>query len=238
MRTQHSILLVDDDGDLARGLADALEPEGYRVSHLTNGSGVLQQISNDSYDLVILDVMLPGGSGFDILRKVRERKNPVPVLMLTAKGQETDKVRGLRLGADDYVTKPFGIMELLARIEALLRRSGVRDRSALRLEMGEILVNFTARQAWRNGREIGLTARELEILETLVRRRGEAVSREDLLARIWGLADDVEVTTRTVDQHIAALRRKLGDDASAPRLIETVYGHGYRLGAAFPKNER
>ncbi len=222
------ILLVEDDRDLAAGLVDALELEGYRVSHATDGGAGLRAALGGGHDLVVLDVMLPGLSGFDVLRQLRGRGCDVPVLMLTARGEEVDKVRGLKLGADDYVTKPFGVMELMARVEARLRRSGAAA-GAGRLEVQDVVVDFRSRQARRRGRPLALTTREFEILELLAARRGEAVSRADLVARIWGTADDVEVSTRTVDQHVASLRRKLGDDAAEPRSIETVYGFGYRL---------
>jgi DNA-binding response OmpR family regulator len=220
------LLLVEDDRDLASGLADALDLEGYRVSHAVDGPSGLAQALSGRHDLVILDVMLPGLSGFDVLRQMRARGCDRPVLMLTARGQEVDKVRGLKLGADDYLTKPFGIMELLARIEARLRRA--RGAHPERLEVGAVVVDFRAREASRRGRPVGLTAREFDILELLAERRGEAVSRSDLVGRIWGSSAG-DPTTRTVDQHVASLRRKLGDDAGEPRLIETVYGYGYRL---------
>jgi DNA-binding response OmpR family regulator len=222
------ILLVEDDRDLAAGLVDAFELEGYRVSHATDGGAGLLAALGGGHDLVVLDVMLPGLSGFDVLKELRGRGCDVPVLMLTARGEEVDKVRGLKLGADDYVTKPFGVMELMARVQARLRRSGAAA-GVGRLQVQDVVVDFRSRQARRRGRPLALTAREFEILELLAARRGEAVSRADLVARIWGTADDVEVSTRTVDQHVASLRRKLGDDAAEPRSIETVYGFGYRL---------
>lgn len=231
MTLRQHILLVEDDPDLARGLVDAVELEGFHVTHVAEGKAALTKALTSSHDLIILDVMLPGLSGFDLLRELRVQGNRTPVLMLTAKSEETDKVRGLRLGADDYMTKPFGIMELVARIEALLRRVERHPSKPSILETARIRVDFNARKAWRKDRPAALTEREFQILETLAQRRGEAVSRDDLLTRIWGLAEDVEVSTRTVDQHIAALRRKLGDDAAEPTLIETVYGHGYRLAA-------
>jgi two-component system alkaline phosphatase synthesis response regulator PhoP len=179
-------------------------------------------------DLVILDEMLPGMAGFEVLKTLRARSHEVLAPMLTARGQEMDKVRGLKLGADDYVTKPFSLMELLARVAALLRRSSGREATDL-LEVGDIVVHFRARQASRAGQSLTLTGREFHILEMLTSRRGEAVSRGDLISRIWGTSTDIEVSTRTIDQHIASLRRKLGDDASHPTILQTVYGYGYRL---------
>jgi two-component system phosphate regulon response regulator PhoB len=220
------ILLVEDDRDLAAGLCDALELEGYAVTHAADGQTGLKAALQRAHELVILDAMLPQLSGFDVLRKLRSGSCPVPVLLLTARGQEIDKLRGFKLGADDYVTKPFSVLELLARIGALLRRTSSAS-TVFKLEMGEIVVDFRARESWNGQTPIELTEREFEVLETLAARRGEAVSRADLLGRIWGTADDVDVSTRTVDQHVAALRRKLGDPAGS--LIQTVYGYGYRL---------
>jgi DNA-binding response OmpR family regulator len=223
------ILLIEDDRDLAEGLEDALSHEGYTVAHAADGPAGLAQATSGTHDLVVLDAMLPSLSGFDLLKELRRRGHQVPVIMLTARGQEVDKVRGLKLGADDYVAKPFGVMELMARIEARLRHAPAETSPPVRLEAGDVIVDFRRREArWRR-RAVALTAREFEILELLAARRGEAVSRNDLIARIWGTDDDVEVTTRTVDQHVASLRRKLGDDGQQPHLIETVYGFGYRL---------
>jgi DNA-binding response OmpR family regulator len=224
--TRAHILLVEDDRDLATGLTDALELEGYRVSHAADGRTGLREALRAAHDLVLLDAMLPELGGFDVLRDLRARRCEVPVILLTARGEELDKVRGLKLGADDYVTKPFGIMELLARIEARLRRGSA---AAACVQLGEVVVDFRARTARRRERTLSLTAREFEVLELLSARRGEAVSRADLVARIWGTDEDAEVTTRAVDQHVASLRRKLGDDAERPRIIETVYGYGYRM---------
>jgi DNA-binding response OmpR family regulator len=209
------LLLIEDDQDLAVGLTDALETEGYEVESAADGLSGLAEAQRGRYALVILDAMLPDISGFAVLRELRLRSS-VPVLMLTARSQEVDKVRGLRLGADDYVTKPFGVMELLARVEALLRRAHVGREQPERLELGEAIVDFRAREASCRGRQVTLTAREFEVLELLAARRGEAVSRAELVARIWGTSDELEVSTRTVDQHIASLRRKLGDDADDP----------------------
>ena len=207
----HDILLVEDDRDLATGLTDALQLDGYRVSWAADGKTGLEEALNGKHDLLILDAMLPGISGFDVLKKIRAREHRLPVLMLTAKGQEVDKVRGLRLGADDYVTKPFGVMELMARVEALLRRAQPIATRPHRLKTKDVLIDFKSRRAWRRGRSLNLTAREFQILEILTEKQGQAVSRTDLVAALWGGGDSVEVSTRTVDQHVAAIRRKLGD---------------------------
>ena len=226
------LLLVEDDRDLGAGLKDALELEGYRVRQALDGRAGLSQALSDQYSLVILDVMLPRLSGFDVLQQIRRRRPAQAVLMLTARGQEIDRVRGLRLGADDYVTKPFSVAELVACVAAILRRAQPARALPERLELPGLVVDFRSRKASLRGARVNLTPREFEILNALSARRGDAVSREELLAVIWGLADDVEVSTRTVDQHVVALRRKLGDNAAEPRIIETVYGHGYRLAAA------
>jgi DNA-binding response OmpR family regulator len=222
------ILLVEDDQDLAEGLSDALALEGYSVRHAGDGPDGLGHLRGGAYDLIILDAMLPSLSGFDVLKELRARGDETPVLMLTARSAEVDKVRGLKLGADDYVTKPFGIMELLARIEAILKRSRSGE-SLSRITVRDVVVDFRARRAWRGNVPVTLTSREYEILALLARHRGAAVSRADLIARIWGTDDDVEVSTRTIDQHVLSLRRKLGDRGETPQLIETVYGYGYRL---------
>ncbi len=230
--TAASVLLVEDDRQLAEGLKDALELEGYRVECAADGPAGLGAALRGTFDLLILDVMLPDLSGFDVLRDLRGRGIATPVLMLTARSEEVDKVRGLKLGADDYVTKPFGIMELFARIEAVLKRTRAAAQTPGRLEWGDVIVDFRAREAWLRRQPLRLTACEYAILEVLARQPGAAVSRAELLARIWGGSLEAEVTTRTVDQHILSLRRKLGDRSSARRLIETVYGHGYRLRTA------
>jgi DNA-binding response OmpR family regulator len=216
------VLLVEDDRELGAGLKDALEIEGYRVSQALDGPSGLTEALSDRYALVILDVMLPRLSGFDVLRQIRRRRPAQAVLMLTARGQEVDRVRGLKLGADDYVTKPFSVAELVARVAAILRRAQPAPALPERLELPGLAVDFRSRRASLAGSEINLTPKEFEILKALAARRGDAVSRDELLAVIWGLADDVAVSTRTVDQHIVALRRKLRD----------VYGHGYRLAPA------
>lgn len=223
------ILLIEDDPDLSEGLTDAFQMEGYQLDHAGSGPLGLEQARRRQHDLIILDVMLPGLSGFDLLKEIREAGVLTPVLMLTARGEEMDKVRGLKSGADDYLTKPFGMMELVARVEALLRRSGASRKVPGVVEKGRIRVDFRSRKAWRRKREIQLTGREFQILEYLASHAGEAVRREDLVRHIWGTDDDVEVSTRTVDQHIASLRRKLEEDPSSPDFIETVYGYGYRL---------
>lgn len=232
------VLLVEDDRELGAGLEDALEIEGYRVDQAMDGRAGLAEALSGRYALVILDVMLPRLSGFDVLQQLRRHRPAQAVLMLTARCQELDRVRGLRLGADDYVAKPFSVAELVARVAAILRRVQAEPAAPERLELEGLSIDFRSRRAALKGTKVSFTPREFEILLALAARRGDAVSREELLAVIWGLAEDVEVSTRTVDQHVVALRRKLGDDAAAPRIIETVYGHGYRLSAAGTSTSR
>jgi DNA-binding response OmpR family regulator len=229
--SQGEILLVEDDRELAEGLRDALELDGYTVRHAPDGEQARRELRRGTTDLILLDAMLPDASGFDLLKELRASGNTPPVLMLTARAAEVDKVRGLKLGADDYVTKPFSVMELLARIEAILRRARGGAQHPARVTVGEVVVDFRARAATRRGNPCALTAREFEILELLAQNRGAAVSRSELVARIWGIDEDVEVSTRTVDQHVLGLRRKLGDKGPTPQIIETVYGYGYRLAA-------
>jgi len=221
------ILVVEDHTDLALGLRNNLEIEGYEVRVAETGRSGLEQAGRWKPDLVILDLMLPELDGFRVLRALRARGDAVPILILTARGEEADKVRGLRLGADDYVTKPFGLLELLARVEALLRRS-LADAPARQTErFGAIEIRRASRTVLRDGRELELTPKEYELLIALLRRRGAVATRVELMQEVWGYA--AAVISRTVDTHVAELRRKLERDASAPRHILTVRKAGYRL---------
>jgi DNA-binding response OmpR family regulator len=220
------ILVIEDNADIALGLRNNLEIEGYEVEVANDGRTGLAQAQGGRPDLIVLDLMLPGLDGFRVLRAVREAPDGPPVLILTARGEEADKVRGLKLGADDYVTKPFGLLELLARVEALLRRS--KGRFARRHEQfGEVDLDVAARTVHRSGQSVDLAPRELELLLALLEAHGAAVSRLDLLRRVWGYA--AGVVTRTVDTHIAELRRKLERDPARPEHILTVRKLGYRL---------
>jgi DNA-binding response OmpR family regulator len=228
------ILVVEDNPDLAYGLRNNLEIEGYEVAVAADGAEGLAHARRSRPDLVILDLMLPGLDGFRVLRALREEGRDVPVLILTARGEEADKVRGLRLGADDYVTKPFGVLELLARVEALLRRAGngrtpegARARPLERF--GEIEVDPATRTVRRGEKPVYLTPMEFDLLLALVRRRGAVASRLELMKEVWG--HQAAVLSRTVDTHIAELRRKLEADPSVPRHILTVRKAGYRLQA-------
>jgi len=221
------LLLVEDDQDLARGVRFNLEQEGYAVAHAPDARSANSLLGAERFDLVLLDLNLPDGDGLEILSALRASGRKLPVLCLTARGQETDVVMGLSLGADDYVKKPFGVAELLARIDALLRRAGVADPGRLRFK--EVEVDLEARRAIHADREEELTPIELDLLKYLHERRGQAVRREQLLRELWGLGP--RASTRTLDNHVARLRRKLERDPARPRLLVTVHGVGYRLTA-------
>ncbi len=224
------VLLIEDNADLAYGLRNNLEIEGYEVEVAGDGEeglSRLREAADPGFDLVILDVMLPKLDGFRVLHTTRSEGNAIPILLLTARGEQTDIVRGLRLGADDYVTKPFGILELLARVEALLRRTETDQPSERVLTYGDIKIDLAARTVHRADRAISLTPKEFDLLVTLYRRQGAAATRIELIQEVWGYP--ASVITRTVDTHIAELRAKLEVDASAPRHILTVSRIGYRL---------
>ena len=221
------ILLVEDEPKMQRGLRDNLEFEGHEVTIQGNGSSGLQTLLRESFDLVILDVMLPQMSGFDVVRKAREKGVHIPILMLTAKGEEIDKVLGLELGADDYVTKPFSLRELIARVNALLRRSVPAGASDSTMNLGDVVVNFASYSGSKDGKEFSMTAKEFEILKYLWQHRNEAVSRDDLLTNVWGY--DESVTTRTIDNFILKIRQKIEDDCTHPKFIITMHGTGYKL---------
>lgn len=223
------VLVVEDNANLAFGLTRSLESEGYQVEAAEDGIRGLEMARTTNPDLVVLDLMLPGMDGYTILKKLRAEGKDVPVLILTARGEEADKVFGFRLGADDYVTKPFSLSELLARVQAILRRakSGERRDGEAVEEFGDVSINTLARSVKKGETEVALTPKEFDLLLALVRRRGAVASRLELLKEVWG--HQAEVMTRTVDIHIAELRRKLEDDASTPRHILTVWKAGYRL---------
>jgi DNA-binding response OmpR family regulator len=228
------ILLAEDDTNIRLGLVATLESEGYGVTAASDGVQALRLFPQEKFELVLLDVMMPGKSGYDVCRELRARGATVPVLFLTAKGEEIDKVVGLKLGGDDYVTKPFGVHELLARVEALLRRSRQQERRAgtgaklppvFRFGAAEIdRRRFTASVAGRS--EAPLTARELKLLEVFAAHPGEVLTRDALLNAVWGV--DYFGTTRTLDQHVAQLRKKVEVDPESPQAIVTVHGIGYR----------
>ena len=233
--TMPRLLLVEDNPDLAFGLRTGLEIEGYDVQVAEDGPTGLRQARELQPDLIILDLMLPGMDGYKVLRTLREEGSEVPVLILTARGEEADKVLGFRIGADDYVVKPCGVLELLARVAALLRRAGRRKeetgsaaQAAQSVErFGEVEVYDARRTVLRRGEPVQLTPKEFDLLLTLIRRRGAVASRSELLREVWG--HRAEVATRTVDIHVAELRRKLEDDPAEPRHILTVWKAGYRF---------
>ena len=231
--TMPRILIVEDNPDLAYGLRTGLEIEGYEVQLADNGETGLERARAWRPDLVMLDLMLPGMDGYRVLKTLRDGGSDVPVLILTARGEEADKVLGFRLGADDYVTKPCGVLELLARVGALLRRSRIADQrqnngAGDSMErFGAVEINPASRTVTKESVPVALSPKEFDLLLALVRRRGAVASRVELLREVWG--HRVEVMTRTVDIHIAELRRKLEDDPSQPRHILTVWKAGYRL---------
>ena len=222
------ILLVEDEPGLSLTISDLLRVEGYEVETAADGPRGLDMALRGGFDLVILDVMLPGKSGFEVCRDLRQRGSDTAVLMLTAKTQVVDRVVGLKLGADDYLTKPFDPAELLARVEALLRRVTKENRAAVsRFEFDGIDVNFDSSEVTKNGEQISLTAKELQLLRYLVEHRGNVVPRDELLQRVWEYQS--EVSSRTVDVHVAWLRQKLEANPGHPKYIHTVRGVGYRF---------
>lgn len=225
------ILLVEDEPGLVRTLRDRLGAEGYAMDHAATGPDGLAMASGGTADLILLDVGLPGASGFDVCRDLRARGVATPILMLTARGQTTDTVVGLKLGADDYLTKPFAMPELLARIEALLRRRApAPEASGGTVRFGDIVLDPARAEVTRGGTPVDLSAKEFRLLCYLAERRGELVTRDAALSNVWGY--DATPTTRTVDVHIAGLRQKLEPTPRHPRYILTVHGLGYKLAAA------
>jgi len=224
------ILLIEDNPGFAEGLRQNLEFDGYRVTVAADVAASARAMSADPPDLIILDLMLPDGNGYDVLRTIRERDSVTPVLLLTALSEEAHKVRGFRLGADDYVTKPFGLLELLARIESLLRRSASGSFAVVRLppvRFGDVQVDRDHRKVTRAGVVVPLTPKEYALLAALIARNSAVVAREELLREVWGY--DPEVVSRTLDTHLAELRRKLEKDPHHPRHILTLPRQGYRL---------
>lgn len=232
MPPKPTILVIEDDSAIRRGVTDALSFSGYEVLWAADATSGLQKALEATYQLLLLDLVLPNGSGFDILEALRAKRPGQPVIVLSAKGEENDRVRGLRLGADDYVVKPFSVRELLARVEAVLRRAPEREavNGSWSFEGGT--VDFARREVRRGaGEREELSEREIELLRYLLSNAGRAVAREELLRHVWRL-DPRSVETRTIDMHVANLRAKLGDTASPPRLLVTVRGRGYMLASS------
>jgi DNA-binding response OmpR family regulator len=222
------ILIIEDEQDLIKGLKLNLSGEGFEVDWAVNGVEGLRKAAEEAPDLIILDIMLPEMDGLEVCQKLRQKNIGIPVIMLTAKGGEIDKVVGLEIGADDYMTKPFSIRELLARIKARLRHSEKEGKPVPEVySIGDIEIDFARFKIKRKGKEQDLTSLETDILKYFVTHRGEVVSRNDLLDKIWGY--ESYPTTRTVDNHILKLRKKIEEDPSHPRYILSVYGGGYRF---------
>lgn len=223
------ILVVDDEQNMRTGLKDNLEFEGYDVDTAADGEQGLKKILENNYHLIILDVMMPRKSGFDVCKEVRKNGITTPIILLTAKGEEIDKVVGLEIGADDYVTKPFSLRELLARVKAILRRGDglVMNESDRDIKIGKLNVNFSGYKATFNNEDVAMSHKEFEILHYLWKHRNTTVSRENLLTEIWGYEETP--TTRTVDNFILKLRQKIELDSNHPQIILTVHGIGYKL---------
>ena len=221
------VLVVEDDAAILKGLTDNLEAESYDVLTAMDGEAGYALLEKEEPDLVILDLMLPKLSGYEICQRARSEGMTVPILMLTARGTESDRVHGLDLGADDYVTKPFSVRELLARVRALLRRGQSADAVPDELEFDDVVVNFRSFEARKGGEVIKLTRKEFGTLRFLARRRGEVVRRDELLREVWNYKR--YPTTRTVDNHVASLRSKIEKDPSDPRHLLTVHRVGYKL---------
>ncbi len=232
MNTAH-ILVAEDDRNILTGLVDTLESEGYQAMSASDGEEALVLFRNNPFDLVLLDIMMPGKSGYDVCREIRSTDADIPIIMLTAKGEEIDKVVGLQLGADDYITKPFGVHELLARIAAVLRRSKRNPAEAKKeeaipdlFEFGDAKIDVRKFKVIKGNQTIDLSEREVKLLQFFFLHPNEVLSRDQLLNEVWGI--DYYGTTRTLDQHIAQLRKKVEHDPARPRFIKTVHRVGYR----------
>ncbi len=220
------ILIIEDEPKMQMGLKDNLEFEGYEVDSSNNGEDGLKKILENKFDLILLDVMLPKLSGFDVCRKTREQKIATPIILLTAKGEEIDKIIGLEIGADDYVTKPFSLRELLARIKAVLRRAEKSVGVSGIVMIGRTEVNFASYNAFEEGISVQMSHKEFELLKYLYNNRNQTVNRDDLLKNVWG---DIFTTSRTIDNFIVKLRQKIETDPNNPKVILTVHGIGYKL---------
>ncbi len=224
-----NILIIEDETSILLGLEDALTAEGYDIFSARDGEQGLKFALQEKLDLVILDIMLPKMSGFEVLKQIRQKDKTLPIIILTAKGQEIDKVKGFELGADDYVTKPFGVKELIARTRAVLKRSHRVSFALANYLLEGIHFDFKAWRAVKNGKTLDFSVRELELLNFLITRKGEVVSRSHILETIWGYDLDNAPTTRTIDNYIVKLRHKIEKYPGKPRHIFTVHGKGYRF---------
>jgi two-component system alkaline phosphatase synthesis response regulator PhoP len=224
------ILLVEDEDALSLMLSDRLQAEGYVVNRARDGNEGLKKATASPFDLIILDVMMPGRNGFDVCREIRNKGVITPILILSARAQTAEKVVGLKLGADDYVTKPFEMLELVARVEALLRRAPSKPPAEEDMrQFGSIRVDFRGTQVWRDGKPVPLSAREFQLLRYFLENSGATLSREQILREVWGY--NGTTFTRTVDMHVASLRQKLEDTPKQPAWIVTVQGFGYKCAA-------
>ena len=224
------MLIIEDDPEMGMGLEDFFDMKGFSVDRVMDGQEASETLSHTlpPYDIVLLDVMLPHKNGFEILKDAREEGVDTPVVMLTVKGKEEDKLEGFDYGADEYVTKPFSAEELFARVKAVLKRSTPPSEGPMEVyEFGEVEVNFSNHTAYRGDEEIEFTALEFDILRYFIQHRGRTVSRKQLLRDVWGISG--EITTRTIDRHVASLRKKIEPDPEVPEFIETVYGIGYKF---------
>jgi len=225
-----TLLVIEDDHAIRRGVCDALRFAGYEVLEAAEGSTGMEQALRATFDLLLLDLVLPNYSGFEILEALKQQRPGTPVIILSARGEEADRVKGLKLGADDYVVKPFSVRELLARVEAVLRRSPERPAPVAQLKLQDSTVDFARLEVrFEDGLRAELSEREVELLLYFAAIRGRAISREELLRRVWRIEPQNHSESRTIDMHIANLRAKLRDEASAPRLLLTVRGKGYML---------
>ena len=228
------VLVVEDDSAIRNGLVDALKFTGYEVLQAADGSDGLSLAKKATFDLLLLDLVLPNVSGFEILQAAREARPTLPIIILTARGEENDRIRGLRLGADDYVVKPFSVRELLARVEAVLRRSPERPNHVNSLPLANGVADFARCEIrFKDGERAELSEREVELLRYLAQNTGRVVSREEILQRVWRL-DPKRLETRTIDMHVANLRAKLRDDPANPSVLLTVRGKGYMLAPCTP----
>jgi DNA-binding response OmpR family regulator len=224
------ILIIEDEPNMVRGLKDNLEFEGFEVDAAMEGKSGLDKVLHSKYDLILLDVMLPEISGFDICRTARKEGITTPIILLTAKGEEIDKVLGLELGADDYITKPFSLRELLARIKAILRRAATEkeaNEDAEFVQIGKIKVNFKTYSALDASGELKLSHKEFEVLHYLHMKKGKTVHREDIMNDVWGI--EFDISTRTIDNFILKLRQKIESDPNNPKIIITAHGMGYKM---------
>jgi DNA-binding response OmpR family regulator len=225
------ILIVEDEEAMRNGLKDNLEFEGYEIDTAEDGIIGLDKINKNKYNLIILDVMMPNLSGFEVCKKMRALGNNTPVILLTARGEEIDKILGLELGADDYITKPFSVRELIARVKAILRRTETNAENNEKgnefLILGRLKLDFANYAAYENDTEVSMTHREFELIKYLYSKKNQTVSRDDLLKNIWD--QNVFTTTRTIDNFIVKLRQKIEEDPNHPKIILTVHGIGYKM---------